>query len=72
MADQDYPYIRAWGSMMLSYAAYIRTQVELARQENAPQNATFRDDDGTWRTIEDCRNESTVACIEAIVARPRT
>jgi hypothetical protein len=55
----DYPYIRAWGWMMGSLPYYIDEQVKLARQDKAPQTATYRNDDGSWNTIEGCKRLDT-------------
>lgn len=53
MTNNDYPFIRAWGRIMGSHQHYIDNQVELARQEHAPPNATYRREDGTWATIDE-------------------
>ena len=53
MTTNDYPFVRAWGRLMGSHQYYIDDQVELARQEQAPANATHRRDDGTWATTDE-------------------
>lgn len=37
----NYPYIKAWGMYMGSYAYYIRDQQERAQQQNAPADAIY-------------------------------
>jgi hypothetical protein len=53
----DYPYIRAWGRMMGSYRYYVEGQLQLARQEKAPQNATYRGEEG-WHTWDDFKGSA--------------
>jgi hypothetical protein len=57
----DYPYIVLWGKMMGSGQYYIDAQVEQARADDAPANATFKRSEygerpGQWSTIDDCTN----------------
>lgn len=52
----DYPWVRIYGRAMGSFPYYIDAQVEQARADKAPQNATRRNDDGTWSTTEDIVN----------------
>lgn len=52
----DYIFIRAWGHYMGSMAYYIRDQLDIAREDKAPFNAIYKDDDGFWRTIEDIKD----------------
>ncbi|ORW08468.1 MULTISPECIES: hypothetical protein [Mycolicibacter] len=49
----DYPYIRLWGQRMGSFQYYIDDQIEQAREDGAPANATHRYLDGTWATTDD-------------------
>lgn len=51
-----YKYIVAWGQYMGSYRHYIDDQVALARQDNAPENAIYKDRDGGWQTVDNMRN----------------
>lgn len=49
-----YPCIWAWGKMMGSSSGYISDQIERARREKAPKNATFRQaSDGAWATYDE-------------------
>jgi hypothetical protein len=61
----QYPYIRAWGAMMGSSAAYIEREVFAAREAGAPATAIFARFDGPkptgeWATFEDVNPEGSV------------
>jgi hypothetical protein len=61
----DYPYIRAWGEMLGSSDAYITEQVEQARRDKAPANATYRDRNaGRWSTTDDISSQGTRAQLD--------
>lgn len=60
-----YRYIQSWGHMMGSQQWYIDGQIELAKKDNAPETATFKRDNGTWATIEDCENSETAYRVRA-------
>jgi hypothetical protein len=47
-----YPYIRAWGHYMGSMSHYIQDQLRQAAEENAPQNAIYKQGDGKWLTVD--------------------
>jgi hypothetical protein len=53
LIPRDYHHIRAWGELLKSFPYYIQTQQELAAREQAPVNATFRRDNGTWATADE-------------------
>lgn len=55
----DYPYIRAWGKLMGSYRYFIEDEIDRARSEGAPLNATSRGHDGTWSTTDDIVSDDT-------------
>lgn len=65
----DYIYIRAWGEMQGSFQYYIDAQVAQAREDGAPQTATYKGNDGTWHTFESIQREDTKREIQAIVER---
>lgn len=46
--QKDYPYIRAGGHFLGSFASYVFGQVATARTEHAPEDAIFRDKNGKW------------------------
>ncbi|GAH43340.1 unnamed protein product [marine sediment metagenome] len=52
MNKKPYNYIRAWESFLGSYPYYINQQIELARQDEAPDNAIFKAL-GYWQTFDD-------------------
>ncbi len=56
---KEYEWIKKWGYWMNSFTGYIRDQIELARQDNAPDNAIYKQDDGTWATTDDITSEVT-------------
>jgi hypothetical protein len=60
----QYPYIRAWGAMMGSSAAYIEREVFVARESDAPATAIFQRFEGTapsgWATFEDVNPEGSI------------
>jgi len=62
----DYPYLRAWCRHMGSQQYYTDMQIAKAREENAPHNAIYRDDD-KWRTFDDISREDTRERIKSIV-----
>ena len=76
MTSNDYPFIRAWGRIMGSHRDYIDHQVELAREDQAPPDAIYRRDDGTWATTDEilrsdtrcrCRNPNSPRCCHSCV-----
>ena len=66
----DYPYIRVWHQMTGSYQYYIDHLVELARAEQAPENAIYKDTmTGQWRTIDDMKDKRTRDSVQQRVER---
>lgn len=63
----DYVMIRAWGQYMGSYSYYIRDQIAIAKEDKAPGNAIYKQDDGTWATVEQL-NSITRVTVERIAA----
>jgi hypothetical protein len=51
-SNVDYPYIRKNGQNMGSNLGWIKWQVEQARADDAPQNATYQRD-GIWHTTDE-------------------
>ena len=56
---EKYKSIWAWGRMMGSFPYYMRDQVEIAKRDNAPAGAIYKDQDGTWHTLADVTSVST-------------
>lgn len=56
---EPYFFIRAYGRMLGSFAPYIDHQIELARADNAPVHAVYRDRDGVWQTTDDIVSAET-------------
>ena len=63
----DYPYIRAWGNWMGSTRHYIEHEVALAQKGGAPDNAIYREVDGTWVTADQIVYSETRQGIERLV-----
>src|SRR2546423_935913 len=59
MTSNDYPFVRAWGQIMGSHLYYIDHQVDLAREAQAPPDAIYRRDDGTWATTDEILRSDT-------------
>lgn len=55
----DYPWIRKWDAFMGSCASYLKEQLALARSENAPENAIYKGDNGSWVTTDDVLDART-------------
>lgn len=53
----DYQFVVAWGRLLASYPYYVREQVETARKDKAPPRATYRRDNGSWATVDECHPE---------------
>lgn len=62
----EYPYIRAWGVSSSSMDYYIERQVSKAREDNAPKNAIYKDDDGRWHTVDEIESPRTKEEIKVI------
>ena len=55
----EYQFVVAWGRFLGSMNYYIQGQVDKARAEKAPERAIYRQDDGTWATIDQVRSPLT-------------
>lgn len=51
MQPSDYHAIALWGRQLSSYRPYIEEQQEEAAAENAPEDAIFKREDGTWAQV---------------------
>jgi hypothetical protein len=56
---EDYPYIRKWGRFMGSFVYYIEDQIRQAREDKAPEDAIYREDNGHWHRASEIKNEDT-------------
>jgi hypothetical protein len=74
----DYPYIRAWGEMLGSMSYYILEQVDMAREDNAPPTAIYKQSgynekgewtEGLWHTYEGITREDTKHYIDRLVEK---
>lgn len=59
---KEYLFIQVWGDALRSTQDFIDDQIVLARAENAPERAVYRDANGRWVTVDDCvpRTRSTM------------
>lgn len=60
-----YSYIVKWGKYMQSFEYYIINQCYTAQTDNAPTNAIFKNDDGTWSTFDQINSQSTRRAVES-------
>lgn len=65
----DFPFLRAWNSMMGSDAGWSAERVALARREDAPTDAIYRRVDGGWVRYRDIRSVTTRMVLDGILAR---
>lgn len=59
LKNTKYSYIRAWGKFMSSTKDYIEQEVAIAAADDAPEDAIWKKQDGTWATYRDITSEST-------------
>jgi hypothetical protein len=53
---KPYLFIIAYGKFLDSCDYYIKDQVAEALLDNAPNNAIYKKQDGTWATIDEVQN----------------
>jgi hypothetical protein len=56
---QDYPCVWAWGKIMGADRESIEREVEMARADKAPADATFKRKDGEWSRYGDVTSVHT-------------
>jgi predicted homoserine dehydrogenase-like protein len=56
--------IRAWGKVMGSLPYYVRDMVATAKEDKAPGNAIYKDEEGVWMTVSDITQTSTRQQVE--------
>lgn len=61
-----YQHIVAWCKMNGSFDYYVQAQLEMAEQDDAPEDAIFHDGD-KWRVFSEVKSESVRARIEALL-----
>lgn len=60
----DYPFIRAYGYFWGSRIAYVNAERKRAAADNAPQDAVYKADNGSWMLlseIEESRQQSLLS-----------
>ena len=55
--DNRYKTIVRWGKNLDSKDYYIEDQVAQAVEDNAPQTAIYKKQDGSWAVAEDIKDE---------------
>ena len=65
----DYILIRAWCQHVGEEQRFTRDLVATAHEDKAPTNAIFKNEDGTWATIEDVASPIPRVQIERIAER---
>lgn len=62
-----YKHLWAWDTMMGSYDYWKEDQQKLAEKENAPEDAIYRKQAGTWATYRGIESDQTRKRIDGIV-----
>tara|TARA_R100000656_G_scaffold41714_2_gene34763 strand:+ start:447 stop:710 length:264 start_codon:yes stop_codon:yes gene_type:complete len=57
MTLYNYPTIQAWHILTGSLAYYVDNMVRKAQAENAPLDATYKNNDGKWVRLRDVENQ---------------
>ena len=66
-----YKYLYAWDIMMHSSPLWINDMQETAANEDAPEDALYKDVDGTWHRFKDVESENTKKRVQSIVDQMR-
>ena len=64
----DYILIRAWGQYTELPQSAIRDELARAQEDKAPGNAIYKEDDGTWATIDQVNNALVRQQVERMAA----
>lgn len=67
MNTLPYHFIRAWGTLLASFEYYIKGEIALAQNDNAPPKAIYKKEDGTWATFDEIKNADTRNTIQRMV-----
>lgn len=63
----NYRYIQAWGEMMGSREYYISQQITEAKDDEAPENAIYKREQGSWETFDKVTNKEAIAQMNIIL-----
>ena len=66
MNNEPYSYIKAWGKILGSNPYFIKAQIKLAREDEAPHNAIYKGREG-WVTVDEILDIGLRAKIELLV-----
>lgn len=61
----SYKYVRAWCQFMGSFPYYITDQIDRAKEDNAPETAVYKNDNG-WVTLDQIVDQCTRTTIEVM------
>ena len=64
---KQYYYISAWGYIMNSMTYYVKQEIKKAQEEDAPDDAIYRNNDGKWITHSGIKDEATKKYVQKIV-----
>lgn len=53
-----YKYVVAWGKYLGSFDPYINNQCLIALDDNAPEDATYKNDAGVWQIADEKLKEN--------------
>lgn len=67
---KDYPYIRAWGKYLGSFAYYINDQIDQANQDGAPEDAVYKNNENVWVTFGQLNADSQALLKSYLAKRP--
>lgn len=59
MVDERNPVVEIWNKSSGSMPYYVEERLAEAHRDNAPRLATYKRDDGTWRTLDQVTNPET-------------
>lgn len=64
----EYKHLWAWDTMMGSHLSWKESMQAKAKQDDAPKDAVYRKEDGSWLTFGEVESEITRSRVAAIVA----
>jgi len=56
MNNEPYKYIKVWGKVLGSNPYFVKAQIKLAREEEAPHKAIYKAREG-WVTVDEIVDE---------------
>ena len=67
---EKYLAIKAWGVVMGNTSSYVEEQQQLASEQDAPLDATFRDEacEGGWSTLREITNQDNMKTCKNLIS----